>query len=29
MIEAGVKREDVYAASVAETRASYPEEVTV
>jgi carboxylate-amine ligase len=29
MIEAGATREDVYAASVAETRASYPEEVTV
>ncbi len=29
MIEAGASREDVFAASVAETRDSYPEEVTV
>jgi len=29
LIDAGASREDVYAASVEETRASYPEEVTV
>jgi hypothetical protein len=29
MIDAGATREDVFAASVAETRETYPQEVTV